>query len=48
MEKEVKLVKNEEIFVEKKDTCPICGGDNLVVQGRCSTCLDCGWSKCDV
>jgi ribonucleoside-diphosphate reductase alpha chain len=27
-------------------TCPECGSENLVYQGGCVTCLDCGWSKC--
>lgn len=26
-------------------TCKVCGG-NLVLHGRCSQCLHCGWSKC--
>lgn len=26
--------------------CPHCGG-NLVFEGGCNTCKDCGWSKCD-
>lgn len=26
--------------------CPQCGG-NLVLEGGCNTCKDCGWSKCD-
>ena len=26
--------------------CPQCGGD-LVFEGGCNTCKDCGWSKCD-
>ena len=26
--------------------CPECGG-NLVFEGGCNTCKDCGWSKCD-
>ena len=26
--------------------CPQCGG-NLVFEGGCNTCKDCGWSKCD-
>lgn len=30
----------------KKTVCPECGG-NLVFEGGCNTCKDCGWSKCD-
>ncbi len=26
--------------------CPNCGSANLVFQGGCITCRDCGWSKC--
>ena len=26
--------------------CPECGG-NLVFEGGCNTCKDCGWSRCD-
>ena len=26
--------------------CPECGG-NLIFEGGCNTCKDCGWSKCD-
>ncbi|MCD6381710.1 MAG: adenosylcobalamin-dependent ribonucleoside-diphosphate reductase [Candidatus Aenigmarchaeota archaeon] len=33
----------EEEDVEK---CPVCGSTNLVHQGGCITCLDCGWSEC--
>jgi hypothetical protein len=28
--------------------CPICGGDNIIHEGRCFTCADCGWSKCEI
>lgn len=29
-----------------KAKCPQCGGD-LVFEGGCNTCKNCGWSKCD-
>ena len=29
-----------------KPKCPQCGGD-LVFEGGCNTCKNCGWSKCD-
>ena len=29
-----------------KPQCPNCGG-NLIFEGGCNTCKDCGWSKCD-
>lgn len=42
------LKKN--ITKDKKNTisikCPQCGG-NLIFEGGCNTCKDCGWSKCD-
>ena len=38
----------KKIVVDKSKTakCPQCGG-NLVFEGGCNTCKDCGWSKCD-
>lgn len=38
----------KKIIVDKSKTakCPQCGG-NLVFEGGCNTCKDCGWSKCD-
>lgn len=43
--------KNKEVFGQKEHIinsakCPQCGG-NLVFEGGCNTCKDCGWSKCD-
>lgn len=37
-----------EVEEEKKIAvkCPQCGG-NLVFEGGCNTCKDCGWSKCE-
>lgn len=32
--------------IKEKTKCPNCGGD-LVFEGGCNTCHDCGWSKCD-
>ena len=32
--------------IKEKAKCPNCGGD-LVFEGGCNTCHDCGWSKCD-
>lgn len=32
---------------DKYVKCPQCGG-NLVFEGGCNTCKDCGWSKCDL
>jgi len=32
--------------VNKLKKCPECGGENLIPEGRCVTCEDCGWSAC--
>ena len=29
------------------DICPVCGGE-IFREGHCKTCIDCGWSLCDV
>jgi len=34
------------MVVATNPVCPECGG-NLVFEGGCNTCKDCGWSKCD-
>lgn len=39
-------IKCNEISNIKHAKCPQCGG-NLVFEGGCNTCKDCGWSKCD-
>jgi ribosomal protein S27AE len=33
---------------KKLEKCPECGGENLAPEGRCLTCLDCGWAACSV
>lgn len=43
--KSVKISKPIQI-VSSNAKCPQCGG-NLVFEGGCNTCKDCGWSKCD-
>lgn len=43
--KPVKITKPVQI-VSSIAKCPQCGG-NLVFEGGCNTCKDCGWSKCD-
>lgn len=43
--KPVKITKPVQI-VSSNAKCPQCGG-NLVFEGGCNTCKDCGWSKCD-
>lgn len=34
--------------IEKGEACPNCLSLNLLREGRCLTCLKCGWSKCDL
>lgn len=47
-EHEIKSKVEEKIVKQpiQKAECPSCGG-NLVFEGGCNTCKDCGWSKCD-
>lgn len=33
--------------VVKGDVCPECGSKNMIFKEGCSTCMDCGHSKCD-
>ena len=28
--------------------CPVCGSEMIIKEGRCTTCLNCGWSKCSI
>jgi len=35
--------------LEKEEVrCPDCGNINLIKQGRCITCYQCGWSLCEL
>ena len=34
------------VLLDNSPKCPQCGG-NLVFEGGCNTCKECGWSKCD-
>ena len=41
------IIRKENNIQENKSAkCPECGG-NLVFEGGCNICKDCGWSKCD-
>lgn len=44
-EKELEVIKPKIVPVSKAK-CPQCGGE-LVFEGGCNTCKNCGWSKCD-
>lgn len=44
-EKESEVV-TPKIMPVSKAKCPQCGGE-LVFEGGCNTCKNCGWSKCD-
>lgn len=37
-----KYIKDEKV----SDLCPSCGGNNLIRNEGCLSCLDCNWSKC--
>lgn len=43
-DKEVYLIDAE----FSTEQCPVCDGQNIIRQGRCTTCADCGWSLCSV
>lgn len=43
-DKKIECVNNKSN--SKGIKCPQCGG-NLIFEGGCNTCKDCGWSKCD-
>ena len=47
--KKTRVDKKIERTADTRVGCPICGDkDNLVSQGRCVTCLSCGWSTCNI
>ena len=52
MTKEDKKKEKEKKLEEKKPGkigCPLCEDtENLRVQGRCVTCISCGWSLCNI
>jgi hypothetical protein len=33
---------------DKELECPDCESENLIINGRCITCTDCGWSVCSL
>ncbi len=44
-EKELEVITPKIVPVSKAK-CPQCGGE-LIFEGGCNTCKNCGWSKCD-
>jgi len=36
------------VEVETNEACPMCLSLSLIKEGRCLTCLECGWSKCSL
>jgi len=41
-------IKQADDLEKLANRCPECFSLNVVVEGNCFTCLDCGWSKCDL
>lgn len=44
LEEDIDILNKEHVVNKVK--CPQCGGD-LIFEGGCNTCKNCGWSKCD-
>lgn len=40
------IIADDNLHIEK-ELCPECGAE-LVYNGRCTTCMECGWSACEV
>lgn len=40
--------QQNDIIIDMSEVCPICFSSNLIIENRCFTCLDCGWSKCSL
>ena len=50
--KQSESIQEEEKFVKELHqdaamTCPECGNNTLIPEGKCVTCKMCGFSKCD-
>lgn len=41
---------SEQSIIEQdsEEICPVCEGVNLIKEGKCIYCFDCGWSKCEL
>lgn len=55
LKKSSKMTKNDQesskiVYTNSRNGCPNCkaDGSNFMVEGRCVTCRNCGWSKCYV
>jgi DNA-directed RNA polymerase subunit RPC12/RpoP len=52
MKKDDDFVIKELIDTEDEDNsdykCPECGSLFIIKEGRCTTCFNCGWSKCSI
>ena len=40
--------RSSEIVYNGSISCPNCGSKKIIIEGRCSTCLECGWSECPI
>ena len=48
IEEEIELAWETYSKIESGRMCPECLSEDLLIEGRCTTCLSCGWSKCDL
>jgi ribonucleoside-diphosphate reductase alpha chain len=46
MYEELNSVKSDEVIPNNAPKCPKCGAE-LINEGGCNICKNCGWSKCD-
>lgn len=42
------LPENLSLRYSEQESCPVCGSYFLLKEGRCTTCYECGWSKCSI
>jgi len=45
---ELEEKKEEQEKMNDDNLCPVCGSSYLIIEGRCTTCQECGWSKCSI
>lgn len=43
---EVRRVELQRYNSPMLDSCPECNGGRLMREGKCCSCVECGWSKC--